>query len=107
MRRLEKEMCAAFDAASAEVCRQIRDVVVNPFRPRPAIHPYVLAWNDRLVVRLARAIYDERRWGDMPILGDALLDAGCDDEDMLSHPREQGAVHTRDCWLLDLLLGKE
>src|SRR5262249_35678873 len=48
-----------------------------PFR-LVTIDPSALAWNDRTVPRLAHGIYDERRWGDMPILGDALLDAGCD-----------------------------
>jgi hypothetical protein len=77
-----------------------------PFRP-VTVHPHVVAWNDRLAVRLARNIYDERRWGEMPLLADALLDAGCDNEEMLSHAREQGAVHVRGCWLIDLLLNKE
>jgi hypothetical protein len=106
-RRPEEELWVAFDAASAEVCQHIRDVVGNPFRPRPAVHPHVLAWSDRLVVRLARAIYKERRWRDVPLLGDVLLDAGCDNEDMLSHAHEQDAVHTRGCWLIELLLNKE
>jgi hypothetical protein len=43
----------------------------------------------------------------MPILHDALLDAGCHDEGVLSHAREQGGVHVRGCWVLDLLLNKE
>jgi len=76
-----------------------------PFRP-VTISPDVLAWGDRLVVRLARAIYDERRWGDMPLLRDALLDAGCDSDDILSHCRQRGAVHVRGCFALDLLLGR-
>lgn len=46
-----------------------------------------LRWNDGTVPRLARAIYDERRWGDMPILADALLDAGCDDDGLIQHCR--------------------
>jgi hypothetical protein len=77
-----------------------------PFRP-VAVHPDVLTWNDGLVVRLAQAIYDERRWEVLPLLADALLDAGCDNEEVLTHAREQGAVHVRGCWLLDLLLNKE
>jgi hypothetical protein len=76
-----------------------------PFRP-VAIHPHVLAWNDRLVIRLAQAIYDERRWGDMPLLGDALMDSGCDNEEILAHCRS-GGDHVRGCWVVDLLLGKE
>ena len=76
-----------------------------PFRP-VTIDPSVLAWNAPLVPRLAQAIYDKRRWGDMPILGDALLDAGCGDEGILAHCRS-GGEHVRGCWVVDLLLGKE
>jgi hypothetical protein len=75
-----------------------------PFRPVP-IDPHVLAWNDRLVVRLAGAIYEERRWGDVPILGDAFLDAGCDDENLIAHCRSEGP-HVRGCWAIDLILRK-
>jgi hypothetical protein len=77
-----------------------------PFRP-VTIPAEVVAWSDRVVVRLAEGIYEEKAFGRMPILADALLDAGCDDEELLSHAREQGAAHTRGCWLLDLLLEKE
>jgi hypothetical protein len=75
-----------------------------PFRV-VSVPPSVSAWNDRHIVRLAQAVYDERRWGDMPVLGDALLDAGCDNDDMLAHCRQQGGVHVRGCWVIDLLLG--
>jgi hypothetical protein len=75
-----------------------------PYRPI-AIHPDILAWNDRLVVRLAQAIYEERRWGDMPLLGDALLDAGCDSDEILAHCRS-GGEHVRGCWVVDLCLGR-
>ena len=53
-----------------------------------------------------QALYDERRWGDMPILGDALLDAGCDVEEAVAHCRV-GGEHVRGCWVIDLCLGKE
>jgi hypothetical protein len=75
-----------------------------PFWP-VTVQPYVLAWNDRLVPRLAQAIYDERRWGDMPLLGDALLDAGCADDEVLAHCRA-GWEHVRGCWVVDLCLGR-
>lgn len=75
-----------------------------PFRP-VTVHPHVLAWNDHLVVRLAQSIYDERRWGDMPILGDALLDAGCNDDEVMAHCRA-GVGHVKGCWVADLCLGK-
>jgi hypothetical protein len=65
-----------------------------------------LAWNDGTVKRLAQAIYQERSFEQMLILGDALEDAGCDDPDILRHCREPGD-HVRGCWVIDLLLGKE
>ena len=90
----------------AEQASLLRDIFGPlPFRP-VIVHPDVLTWNDRLVVRLAQAIYEEKRWGDLPILGDALLDSGCDEEELLSHAREQGSVHTRGCWLIDMCLGR-
>jgi hypothetical protein len=85
-------------------CTLLRCLFGNPWRPNPPLPPAVLAWNDRLVVRLARAIYDERRWPDLPLLADALLDAGCDDEALLRHCRD-GGEHARGCWAVDLVLG--
>jgi hypothetical protein len=83
----------------------------NPFRPSPALPPAVLAWNDRTVPRLAEAIYEERKMpegtldtGRLAILADALLDAGCDDEEVLAHCRSPGP-HVRGCWAVDLCLG--
>jgi hypothetical protein len=64
-----------------------------------------LRWDGGTVPRLARRIYDERRWGDMPLLGDALLDAGCDDEALMQHCRSEGP-HVRGCWAIDAILGK-
>jgi hypothetical protein len=84
----------------------LRCIFGNPFR-KVAVQAAWLRWNDRTVARMAQRIYDERRFEDLPILHDALLDAGCDDANMLSHAREQVAVHTRGCWLLDLLLNKD
>lgn len=84
----------------------LRDIFGHLLFGPVTVHPDVLAWNDRLVVRLARAIYEERRWGDMPILADALLDAGCDNEEVMAHCRT-GGEHVRGCWVVDLLRGKE
>src|SRR5262245_4523174 len=55
---------------------------------------------------IAQAIYEEGRFSDMPVLADALEEAGCDDAEFLSHCREPGE-HVRGCWVIDLLLGKE
>jgi hypothetical protein len=84
----------------------LRDIFGNPFRPRPVIDPTWLRWNDGTVPRLAQAIYEARRFDDLPILHDALLDAGCDDQDILDHLRSPGP-HVRGCWVIDLILGKE
>ncbi len=42
----------------------------------------------------------------MPILADALQDAGCDNDTVLNHCRDDKQVHVRGCWVVDLLLGK-
>ena len=63
------------------------------------------AWLTSDVVALARGIYDERTFDRMPILADALQDAGCDSADILNHCRGAGP-HVRGCWVVDLVLGK-
>lgn len=83
----------------------VREVVGNPFRP-VTINPAWLAWNDGTVVKIAQTIYDERAFDRLPILADALEDAGCTDLSILRHCRNEGP-HVRGCHVLDLLLGKE
>jgi hypothetical protein len=51
-------------------------------------------------------MYDDREFSAMPILADALQDAGCDDEDVLTHCRDTSLAHVRGCWVVDLVLGK-
>ena len=85
----------------------LRDIIGNPFRPAQPLPDAVLERTDRLVVRLAKTIYDGRRWGNMPVLGAALLEAGCDNENLIAHCHQQEGIHTRGCWVIDLLLGKE
>ncbi len=73
----------------------LRDVFGNPWRPGQLLPSWattiglnpVLMWNDQTVPRIAQYIYEMRAWGDMPYLADALMDAGCDDEDILRHCR--------------------
>lgn len=86
-------------------CHLLRDIFGNPFRP-VTIDPAWLTWNCGTVVHLAQAIYDERAFDRMPILADALEDAGCHDADILEHCRG-GREHVRGCWLVDLILGKD
>jgi hypothetical protein len=84
----------------------LRDIIGNPFHTRYPADPNVLAWNEGTVRRIAQAIYDERAFDRLPILADALLDAGCEDEDLLAHCRSPGP-HVCGCWAIDLILGKE
>jgi hypothetical protein len=83
----------------------LRCIFGNPFRPAPSLAPAVLAWNGGTVPKLAAAIYEERAFDRLPILADALEDAGCTDADILGHCRG-GGEHVRDCWVVDLVLGK-
>jgi hypothetical protein len=85
----------------------LRCVFGNPCVAIPGIAPSLLKWNDGCVPRIARGIYDERVFDRMGILADALLDAGCDNEELLTHCRQQEAIHVRGCWAIDLLLNKE
>lgn len=94
----------AEEAESADQCRLIRDIFGNPFR-LAKIDQSCLGWNDGTVPKLAQAIYDDRRFEDLPILADALEDAGCHNADILAHCRQPGE-HVRGCWVVDLLLGK-
>jgi hypothetical protein len=56
-------------------------------------------------VRLARTIYEDGRFEEVPVLGDALEEAGCDNPDLLGHCRSRGH-HVRGCWVLDAILGR-
>jgi hypothetical protein len=82
----------------------LRDVFA-PFHS-DRFDPSWRAWNRGTLVNLAQVIYEERAFDRMPILADALEDAGCADADILLHCREPGA-HVRGCWLVDALLTKQ
>jgi hypothetical protein len=80
----------------------LREVMGNPFRP-VAFSP---SWRTDTAVALARGMYGSRDFSAMPVLADALQEAGCDNDDILSHCR--GAdPHVRGCWVVDLVLGKQ
>jgi hypothetical protein len=63
-------------------------------------------WRASTVVSIAQAMYDSRDFAPMPLLADALQDAGCEQPDILDHCRT-GQTHVRGCWVVDLILGKE
>ncbi|MBA4192081.1 MAG: hypothetical protein C0467_29230 [Planctomycetaceae bacterium] len=73
----------------------------NPFRP-VYVDP---TWLASTVLQLAQGIYQDRAFDRMPILADALQDAGCDNDNILNHCRGDGP-HVRGCWVVDQVLGK-
>jgi hypothetical protein len=73
--------------------------------PAPILAPAVLAHDGGTVPKLARAIYDTCDFGHLPVLADALEEAGCAAPDMLAHCRGPGP-HVLGCWVLDLILAK-
>jgi hypothetical protein len=83
--------------------RLVRDI----FGPR-TFHSVTLnaTWRTANVTALAQSIYTDRAFDRLPILADALEDAGCDNQDILQHCRS-GDEHVRGCWVVDLVLGKE
>lgn len=93
---------AAEERAQADLLRCIFGAL---FHPSP-LAPVVLAWNDGTVVKLAQGIYQERAFDRMPILADALEDAGCDDAVLVGHCRS-ATPHARGCWVVDVILGRK
>jgi hypothetical protein len=90
------------DRESAAQAHLLRCIFGNPFR-LVALDP---SWLTSTAVALAAGIYDDRAFDRLPILADAFQDAGCDNEDILTHCRGPGP-HVRGCWVVDLVLGKE
>ncbi len=85
--------------AQRELIEDITGQTASPF----GFHP---EWRTSTAVSLASQMYESRDFSTMPILADALQDAGCDDADILGHCRGSGP-HARGCWVVDLVLGKE
>jgi hypothetical protein len=93
---------SAEQSAQADLLRDLFGFL--PFRP-VSLPAGIPAWNDYTVAGLAQAIYYDRAFEQLPILADALEDAGCTVPDILQHCRS-GGEHVRGCWVLDLILGK-
>lgn len=101
------------EAENARICSLLRDIFANPLRPPPPLALSLLIGQDYLVRRLAEEVYSHRI---MPagtldpqrlaVLADALLEAGCDDADIIGHLRGL-RPHWRGCHVLDLILAKE
>lgn len=86
-------------ARQREQCELIRDIFGYPFE---AI-VFDRRWITLDVIGVARRIYADREFSLLPIVGDALRDAGCNDERILAHCKN-GGLHVRGCWLVDSLL---
>ena len=84
-------------------CEFVRDIFGPlPFRP-VIVDP---SWLTPTVLSLAEGIYADHAFDRLPILADALQDAGCNNDDILSHCRSDGP-HVRGCWVVDLILAKQ
>jgi len=91
----------ARDSEKSAQAELLREIVGNPFRPSH----FSPRWRTANTVDLARTIYQEKAFDRMPILADALMDAGCADECILDHCRSPES-HVRGCWVVDLILGR-
>jgi hypothetical protein len=80
----------------------LRDILANLFCPQTA--PAFGGGAGALAI--AGAIYADGSFGDLPVLADALEDAGCTEAELLGHLRSPGP-HVRGCWALDLILSKD
>ncbi len=100
-RKRSKGAIAATEITRTRVLALLHDIVGNPFR-RVAFDP---RWRTEHTAGLALRMYDDRDFAAMPILADALEEAGCENADILAHCREP-SVHVRGCWVVDLVLGK-
>jgi hypothetical protein len=96
--------CASQVAEEKVQADILRCIFGNLFRPA-TVAPAVLGWNGGTVRRVAQAVYEERAFDLLPVLADALEEAGCTDAWLLAHCRHPGP-HARGCWLIDLILGK-
>jgi hypothetical protein len=87
------------DFNSTLKCELMREVYANPF----ASITFDPCWKTTTVTTLAKQIYDLHDWSLMPILADAVEEAGCELDVILQHLRRESPAHYRGCWVLDLL----
>jgi hypothetical protein len=85
----------------------LREVFGNPFRPL-SVDPVLLQRHAAVIPKIARSIYDERAFDRLPVLADALEEAGCVDVEILNHCRlTQPGPHVRGCWVVDVILSRD
>jgi hypothetical protein len=64
------------------------------------------SWRSATAVNLAGRMYDTGEFDAMPVLADALQDAGCEVSAVRDHCHGPGR-HFRGCWVVDLVLGRQ
>lgn len=82
-------------------CRLLREFF-GPSAYRP-LSPTLPSWNNETVRSIAQGVYNERAFDRLPMLGEALQNAGCQDSDILQHCWEPGP-HYPGCWVIDQIL---
>ena len=87
-------------AAQADLLRDL----LNPFVPAATVEAARRAAKDGTVARIVADIHHTGDFVSVPVLADALEEAGCEDRTLLEHCR--GGSHVRGCWAVDLLLGR-
>jgi hypothetical protein len=92
-------------AEPAGQCALLRDLFGHLHRPAARLEAEPPGWGGTAVRMVAQGIYGDRAFDHLPVLADALEDAGCADAELLGHLRSPGP-HVRGCWALDLILGK-
>jgi hypothetical protein len=98
----EAEKSALFARELAITAEQVREIAGNPFRP-VVLAPH---WLTRDVVSIAQLISQEKGFDRLPILADAIEEAGCNLPELLAHLREPGP-HLTGCWALDIILAQK
>ena len=82
----------------------LREIFGNPFRPS-IIDPAWWQWDDGCIANMVLSAYKEECWDTLPIIADALEDAGCTSQPLLEHLRTPGC-HVKGCWAVDALVGR-
>ena len=93
----------AFAQAREHQAELVRDIFPPPGYT-PSLRP---EWRTSTVVAIARQMDDTGDFSAVPILADALQDAGCNNELILDRCRAESGIHSRGNWVVDLVLGRE
>ena len=105
LRPLFHEAAMTSGAPNEATFRLLPDTAIGKVLHEMEIEPAWLAWNAGTVVSLARGIREGGDFARLPVLADALEEAGCTNTAILNHCRAS-EPHETSCWVVDLLLGK-